>query len=120
MAWGARNLISTQSSTLATRVHGHQGLLRAPVKFRIMGPLERVDHRRDARFLPLTHKIKVQHALDGPRLQPVDDAPVLSENCVWLMASSDSDLWGNQPVRRSGESCSTPSSRRRVDGVNVP
>ena len=25
---------------------------------------------------------------------------VLSENCVWLMASSDSDLWGNQPVRR--------------------
>ena len=23
---------------------------------------------------------------------------VLSENCVWLMASSDSDLWGNQPV----------------------
>ena len=42
-----------------------------------MGPLERVDHRRDARFLPLTHEVEVQHALDGPRLQPVDDAPRL-------------------------------------------
>mmetsp|Transcript_60820 Transcript_60820/g.98467 ORF Transcript_60820/g.98467 Transcript_60820/m.98467 type:complete len:506 (-) Transcript_60820:816-2333(-) len=87
------------NSLLGGSVDRHQNLVGAPVELHVVVAGEGEDHGFHGRLLALAHEVKVQHALDRPVLQTIDDTGGLWGGGDEGVLRASWGLWVNLRVR---------------------